>query len=502
MAERELSDEEAKALGLPVGPTGPSERELAPEEAQQLGLEAKPPPSLGRSLAVKFAEGGTKGWLDELGGLIAKATTPELVYPKGHQGPRPTVYEVTRDAIRREEQDIAKARPKLAFGASLAGDVTSDYLLSKAGAPVTSLPGQMALGAVSGTGYADKDTPGGTGGGAAIGAGSSLVGYGLGRYVAPRVLNAVSQPVKRALQDFAAKRAVKATGAIQSNIKGIPKEKLLETGRVLLDQGVIRPFQSAAGVQETADEALKRLGPAVGETLKRADALAAQKAGPAFDWDTVLDRVQKEVIDDLGVEGRSLAQKPAQTVLDTAAEGGGYSAANKLKHELQEGISYNADPKLKQRVARAIASIVRDEEEKQVERALGDQVGQEFLDAKKLYQAMARASEWSKKGSERMTGNRFLSPSDMGMGAAQMAGQVAQGRSELEAIPKAAALALVHKLLRERGASTTAVAANALAKANLPRKLAEAQSRPALSAGEMALLRQWLARQGGGEGER
>jgi len=500
MAERELSDEEAQALGLPV--EAPRERELSPDEVRQLGLKQEPPGML-RTAAVKVAEGATKGFLDELGGAVAKFTQPEIVYSVNHQGPKPSVYEVNRDVIRREGDQMRAAHPKLSFASNMVGDAASDYLLSRAGVPVASLPGQMTLGAVSGAGYADENTPGGKVGGAAIGAGAGGVGYGLGKYVVPKVLNTVSQPVKRGLQNFAARRAVKASGAIQSNIRGIPEEKLLETGRILLDQGVVKPFRSPAGVKAAADEALERLGPAVGETLRRADASAAPVAvgpgvtrlgrTPGFDWEPVRKRLTQMSTDLNPVDRRAAANalRYLDDIEEAAVSGGGYSAANDLKTSIQNGINWRNEPNTTGKVARQIQNVLKDEVDSQLEKALGPQVGEEFVNAKKLYGAMSNAAEWGKRGTERELGNRFVSPSDYGAGMASLAGS----SGGLAALPQAAALALVHKLVRGRGASAMASGANALAKANLPRRIAEAQKNPAITAAEGALLRQWLAKQ-------
>lgn len=465
-------------------------------------------PTIGHHLEQGF----WKGWSDEGVGAIGRALAPSdanaRIEVKG--GPsipttdRAGVQEALAGAERSTLAKQSKAHPYWSFMANLAGDVGSDAVLRALGVPVDNPIYATLAGAVSGAGRSEAKDAGGVAGDAATSAALSLAGDTIGRQVVPRLAKAVAQPVKGALQDFAAKRAVKATGAIQNNIKGIPEKKLLETGRVLLDQGIIRPGHTAADVGERASEALERLGPAVGETLKRADESAAAKAiGPGvtrlgrtnpFDWSRVLGRIDDEVLKDSSVLARDQAAGVVDQVERAASEGGGFQAANRLKSDIQDGAFSQADPKLKQRLARQVQGIVKDEVDSQLESELGEQVGQEFRDAKKLYGAMSNAEKWSQRGVERATGNRFLSAGDQGSMGAQYAGELAKGRNELQALPKAYAFALLAKLARERGASTLAVGANELAKANPLRALASAQSGASkLTSSEIALLRQWLA---------
>ena len=421
-----------------------------------------------RSAAIKFAQGSTKGWVDELGGLVGRAVNPEPIkIPEAPEGPGS--YEMTRDAMRREQDAAQKAHPWTSTIAQGAGELASDYLASKAGAPIGSLPYQVASGALSGAGNSAEETAGGVAMDA--GAGGALAGVAGGalKYVAAPLAMPLGTALKRGLQNFAAERAIKATGAIQGNIRGIPLDRLRQMGGQLLDQDIIPRLGDKEVIRERAGEGLERVGSVIGASLEKADQQAASTGLGAFDWTPVLQRIKSEVWDQLGETGRRVAAGPlgfAMDAVESAKRGEGYAAANRLKSEIQGSINWATEPKLTSGVAKQIQGILNDEVENQVEARLGGQVADEFKAAKSLYGAFKTAEKGSVKGLERQVGNRILQPSDLGVGLAEAAGS----GGGVSAFPKAAAIAAAHKLARERGSAVAAHAARGVAQSDALRR--------------------------------
>ncbi len=87
-----------------------------------------------------------------------------------------------------------------------------------------------------------------------------------------------------------------------------------------------------------------------------------------------------------------------------------------------------------------------------------------YRELKKRYGSYATAKAIAEKSSVRDLRNRWAQPSDYGTGVATAAGIIGGGASALGGLATGAAVAMGHKILRERGSSTIAVLAGKLAR--------------------------------------
>ncbi len=485
--------------------TEAEELELLELEEEEAGSAAPPPraptpggssPGVLDTLLHKGTEGFFKGFSDELVGemspamLAAKGQGATLRAPSGRDVSRDAeVQQAGRDIERQEQHRAADAHPWLSTGAQIAGDLASDAALRALGVPGVGSPAyQVATGALSGAGYSEAETPGGVAKDAAVGGGLAGVGYGLGKYVVGPVVSRIG----RALPDFAARRAVKATGAIQTDIKGKTEDRLKEIGRQLLEapagadgKPVITAGVGRQKVLQRAEEGADLAGPLIGDTLKRADQVAKEAGSGSFDWQPVLGRLRTEVYDKLSETGRRTANQALEFAMDiaeAAKKAGGYADANTIKSDIQGSINWaNEAPKLPQQVAKRIQGILDDEIEKQLEGRLGGQVAAEFKDAKSLYGAMKFAEAGGKRAKNQQMGNRWLSPSDYLVASAGGVGggayALSQGQDPVDALQNVAtgaSLGFGNKLLRERGSSVLAVGAKKLSDSALFKSMIKA----------------------------
>lgn len=308
MAETELTDEQARAIGL--------EQELSDEQARALGLDTRsfrghgasgtwelPDPGPLRAVATKFNEGLTKRGSDELVGLIATTQldpTPGryLRLPDGREVPAQTQAETHR-AFREGERlnRIAAEQhwPKLGFVADMAGEVAGDAAL--AGSKMASMAYQVPMGIARGYFGTDSDDPFDQAVGAGIGGISS---YLLTKAVSPEVIGAASQTrlaraiaesragqvvgqsvdralswPSEALRRVAARRATSAAGFIQKDLNDLPAGSAERIGSELLRRdGVIRFGRTAEELRPGILDAQKTAGREVGEIHKAADELS------------------------------------------------------------------------------------------------------------------------------------------------------------------------------------------------------------------------------------
>jgi hypothetical protein len=429
---------------------------------------AFPEGSAEKAGALGFAQGGTSGFADELGGLIGSLALPGPGVKLGpnasqemrdFEAARPSDYQMTRDLMRREAAQASKDHKGAYLGGEVAGGIAQAIATpGKAPKGFGGVVKQGALyGAAQGLGSSNSEGIGGMAADTAIGAGTGA-GTAAALYGAAKLARPLLAP-KRFLQDLAAERAVKATGAIQRDIKGQTPDQIRAIGRKLLDNDVI----STRGVEDIggrAAEQLERQGTAIGAHLEAADKAAK------LDWDPVLWKAvgAKQSLDPLAQKAAGPAWRDAATLFEAAKAGDGFAAANRLKTSLGKQVNWADRGATHANEAReALYGALRDEIDDQAANALGAQAGQEFKSAKDLFGAFKFAKDAASRASGREIGNRFLGPSDMGMAASEFAGSMASGRGELPSLGKAALLAMAHKLARERGSAAVALGANKLA---------------------------------------
>lgn len=413
--------------------------------AMGFGEDVYDPGSDTRAATLGFAQGGTFGHADELGGAIGEALLPDSGVKLGAgaalspndtpeqraskealaQGvaSTPSDYELVRDRMRGEVAQAREESPWLTGGGQLGGAIAASVATRRLpGMAQLGAVGQGALeGAVEGMGESTAATPLGIAGdtllGGVAGAAFGKVGQVVGEAASPYLRRAAGA-LQESLADTAAERALKAAGAIQKDFPKQPgaRERFMERGALMLDEpGLVATGRSAGGIGEAAEESLEEYGAQIGRYLKQ-----AEDAGVAFDPTAFVQRVRAEVLPQ--VERNPALKSQRARIVELlndfeaqAAENARvgqpftFTEANNIKGDLQAAVFNNqGDIRRNQELGAAIQGIFTNEIDNQLGRVLqGDDLIR-FLDAKKRYAAMATAAQLGRQGANRSTGNNLL----------------------------------------------------------------------------------------------
>ncbi len=348
-------------------------------------------PSAGRSRILGFANGGTAGFVDEIGGVLGKALVPEGVHltaearrQAAEQGmdlpPDRSSYELTRDAVRREASAAKEAHPwdygggQVLGGAALAavapgGSARTIAQMARTGAVIGGINAlgdsraDLSHGDVRGT---IQDVAEGAGaGGLLAGAGGAVM----------RVAPAVARYVSGRMRDYAVTqgRRVLLNGSDQLVRKAATSAPAVEEA---IRSGGIVPFGTNGGAVTRLGRITEDVGDAYGSTL---DELAthgvqgadvAQTAGTLRNeglragYNTSTDAVQGAYNDAASMlESRALAPGNAPGRL-------GLRQTENIKRSLQQKVPYGHLNANELNDAREqIASMVRQANEDAVEQA-------------------------------------------------------------------------------------------------------------------------------------
>lgn len=415
-------------------------------------------------------------------------------------------YREGREMGRLEKERAQASAPKAYLGGQVVGAVGQAALLQGLGVPVATPAGAVGMGALQGLGASEADLTNGELGQAALdtatGAAFGAAGYGLGKGLekaAPVVGQQLSKAARKlgldeaaqaaktkiddALRQFAAMRAVKATGAIQSDINKETEKQILKKGQTLLEEGLIPWSGSKAVIEQNALKAQQLAGETMEDILRTADAEmfvnrfdVAAKGAKEFDWSKVLNRINTEVRAKLGATGqrvsgaslRSGVGEFAPSLFDdiakTASEGGGFVAANRLKSEIADGAYSTLANKLQNRVAKQVERTLNDEIERQLKEIAGAKIASEFTRAKNIYGATKLAQRGLKRAAAQQ-GNNLFGLSEMLAGPSLAGISAVVGAEPLGIATSGAVGALATKLAKDRGSAVLARGAQALRQA-------------------------------------
>lgn len=283
------------------------------------------------------------------------------------------------------------------------------------------------------------------------------------------------------LRDFSETRAVKAASgqnkaayrAITHNGDEVQNINIL--GRDLLDHGIVSAENSTTDkILLAAREAKEAQGVRKGEIMDILDAAPAEKVPYSERLTTgrLADHIEDEVLAPL-LKKTSAGYDPVISrvkaevakLREKGAEGQAW--AKQLPLRDAEALKSEYDPFLKlgsgettqmQQALHGIRRVIKESVETDVERIaakVDPKLATEFREAKRLYGSFAKAEEMAQTKAVGEQSNRWVSPSDYGVGIA-----AASGVGGLSALP----LALAHKVVRERGSAITADMANRAAK--------------------------------------
>lgn len=489
MADRELTDDEARALGL--------ERELSDSEVAALGLERPasgfrgagasgdwgyPDPGPYKAIGTKFIQGTTKGGSDEGVGVLARLKFQPrpgqyLRLPDGSELPAMTPDQIQFAAREYERQNQGAADqhwPKFGFVANTVGEVASDSVL--AGKRMVAPIYQSLAGAARGYLGNNSDDPVSKGASTTIGA---LLGYGAAK--TPEWASAASKT--RLARTIAESRVGQAAGdammsaarwpgealdrlgiatarRVLSGAKGLKAEEALPDAAVreAMESGAVVPFGTTAG----ASKRLTAVRESAGDELGRVVADLEQRGvrGP-----NVMD-----IYHDLATEGATLGkgttadaipnlyQDQAEAIVSKAGDDLqlGLTQANDITRSLQRAAKYGkfeetplneAKRAIAARVGQRLKDVVRETGENSADDQVRALAGQ-FAPLKLRLSRLIPADDHAYQEANRIASRNPFSLWDLAAGGSMFT-------ATQNPVKTAATLGGMH-LLRTRGPSTVA----------------------------------------------
>lgn len=520
MAERTLTADEIAQLPREVrAALPPQERSLTPAQARNVGLEvpdAPPPPKgvdPGRWMAFWHSAlaGALKQGSDELVGEVVEHAPGTL--------PGNDTYRKARDAERQVLEASREQHPWLSTLGNLAGDVASDYVLSKVGLPVTSQGYQVTSGALSGLlgGTAeltsDKRTPASearaaldTGLGAGLAYAAPKVGAAAGRVAAPLLRRARSS-----LEGVAAsmgRRVLQGGSDLASATRReVPDEVILDA----IANNSILPFGTTQGALRRLNAEVADRGELYNQILQNLEEVGVQ--GPEVEplARQLLDRADDVARQSLGSQGPANAYRSAGQRLENIARGGtgtrgaigpveqrlGLQEAEAMKRRLQDEARYGliSDTPLND-AKKEIAGRVREAIDQAVEQAgqaappdsLTALLAERFVPAKQSLGRALAGRELAEKGTARIAGRNAIGLRE------SMLGAMTSGGDPVTGLLNSAGLSLAKSRLPSAGAQGAYwLSRLARAGANHPMALETAGSRAATSLARNPAVVQRLA---------
>lgn len=445
--------------------------------------------SKARTVADSAADWATAGNQDEMGGFyqsqlarLANAT-PEFLRPLADKLGIETRYKMDPKEVYREGRDENRMLRELGreqnpteskIGAALG--LGAGLLALPAGGPSTlgMLGTGAAYGALAGAGRDDADLldgewekfAGNIGTGAALGAGTAGLlkgaGAGLGR-------------LGRGLRSVAERRAYKAAGPMLKDFRKLGSvERAEEVGRALLDEGAVKFGRSTEGVAKAIEPLRREAGEAIGKSVDDLDRAAGGGALGVIDRGQLTDYLRQTVLAPLKKSSatRDLAAKMSDEIDAIAAHAEGTpmtlaeSEALKMSYEPLARFD-QATPGRVTEAFKSLYGALKRFNEQHAEK-VSPELAKKFLGAKRRFSNLKPAERAAEDYTKRQQANRLLSPSDYGSGlTGALLGGIATGGPGLGAALTGAAMAAGNRLVRTRGNSSAAVAADALSKALL-----------------------------------
>lgn len=328
--------------------------------------------------------------------------------------------------------------------------------------------------------------------GGVFGALSPVATAGLGRFT-----NAAAGK----LEDFAAERALKATGARGADIRKLgSKEKVRQVGSDLMG-AELESGEKVLGAFSRADDLAPRLEIAADEAVVKLEALRgevdafATKKKLLPDAAAYLKRVDEEILAPLkssdvpGVRARANAVDEELAGLRTAVESGEPVSLARLTQARKDlaSIVYPKRPKGGglppqppphaadlQGAERMLEEFIEENTERVVKQMKPELAGK-YAELRRNAESMIKARRLSEKADLQDLGNRWFSPTDYFTGGLAGVGSTIAGLATGNIAPMAvgALSAAGHKLLRERGSAFIATAADKTAKLRVLQKQIE-----------------------------
>lgn len=306
--------------------------------------------------------------------------------------------------------------------------------------------------------------------GAGLGAGSSMI-----EHAAEKVM----PMVRDAVEEFAQERAFKAAGGLKTWARKAEARAggAEEIGKDLLARGHIKPGASVDQIAQTVERDAAETGQKLGNMMKEIDSAAVAKGeGNLVDGSSIIKRAYDEIITprlnnpasrDVGEQ---LAKRIEPFVEEFAGKEVGHAKLWDIRKALDERIKWDArgaNPATD--ALKEFRHVLEDELTTSADRAaknlgISETFAKDWKETKRLYSSLRFASDMANDGAAGKLGNNWASLTDQMAGGfgALMHGPMALLH------PGAAASGLLtaaaHKIMRERGSSVLASAADRLSK--------------------------------------
>ena len=415
-------------------------------------------------------------------------------------------YKHHRDTAREAFGEVQKQRPKTYLAGEVVGGVATSAvpgLNAAKGANALVRTGKaVGTGAAYGYGSSDAedlkgqlvDTALGGAGGAVGQVGGELLEKGITKLRGPSARAMVkagdaipsgasptANRVADSLEDFAHNRATKQAGAMLKDYRGMKQMGTLEdTGRYLLDMGVVTPGASYDTIASRAGAIADDAGASIGALFKglddRFDDLATS---PHFrhalpTGERVADRIEKEIINQFGDDQTmKAALGPIYEQLTQYRQLGNapmpLGKLQNFKRNLDKFLKFDKTGSPSTEMLKDVRKIIKQEIERSVDDLAkaagknGDQIVDvlaQYKQAKKTYGIMKRVKDMASDRSLRDEANRFVSPSDY---IAATAGFVGGGDDFEERGLTGVALLMANRVGRKYGSGVAAKMAKRLA---------------------------------------
>lgn len=237
-------------------------------------LDLPNPADYPAALAIpqKAIEGVTAGFADEMyGGL--KARDALFSGKVGSVAELRDVYEKERDSWRRESRNMRRVNPGTSAVSEIAGGAVGGGLAARGANAARPWLRAGIEGAVGGAGGSESNS--------VLGVASDAATGGLAGVVLDKAFRAVA-PTAREVKDYAAEKAVKASGAMTKQFRELGNKGLLrDQGEWLLKNKVVTAGSSLEDIAERAGAAREKAGKTIGEVVDNVDALRGRALGVA-----------------------------------------------------------------------------------------------------------------------------------------------------------------------------------------------------------------------------
>lgn len=316
----------------------------------------------------------------------------------------------------------------------------------------------------------------GAGSGVLIGGGGALLSGGGRKAVsfAAEKLGDQSTTVKQFLEDFAGERALKATLGQQKRAFTQLEEKGLKKKAqkyILEDIGISGKDTTESLAEKLVakrDEIGKRLDDIVSGLDEATAGNLAERVSPA----AVAAKIEKEVAEPLKKIAANQAEYKAvmrevKAIKNLGKDGISFADARAQRAAIQDKINYDrlngltAAAGAKNKIARIWNDVI-DETAEPVLKRMGEQTNNAYKAARDEFSLVKRLSDYAENRVRGNEANRFISPSDYGVGAAMGLADVASGGGV--SVAKGIASAGAHKIIREHANAAMAAAAYRLSK--------------------------------------